>query len=546
MQLNARFFRTLAAASGLGLLPGLGLAQRPATTTPQSSMSRPQGGTPNALPAPPGQPNARPAQAPGQTPATTGGVPSNQLAQPGQTTQGTATQGTVTQGSAGTGTVRAGGSGPGYGQYPIVVGMPTGVPIRAALGPADTLRLTLQEAQQRFVQTNFQLLAQRFNVNLAQATVVQSGLRDNPNVSLLANIYNPAIKKFFPFGPQYEPDQNGNASGNTYNVQVQQLLNLSRSRAKLVELSSTNVEVQQAAFEDLLRNSRFQLSQTFNNVIAERRKLDLLRDQRDQLGRLLVGFREQLRLGTIAGFEVTRLELEQQSLEKDRSDQLIQLGQDEAALRVFMALPGTTFVAPTGQELLPAAPAQLPTLADLTALAYQFRPDLRAATRQTDYTNQNLRLQHALAVPKLAMGLSYASYGSTYPSFTALQAAIDLPVFNRNQGNIQAAQVGIQQSVLGLNQNKLQVEQDVAAAVEQIQRAADLRRSVSDQYVRTIADVSRNAANDYKRRLIDLVSFIDKFRAYNAAQINLIDISNRLEQAKQQVNFVTNTPVFAD
>ena len=86
----------------------------------------------------------------------------------------------------------------------------------------------------------------------------------------------------------------------------------------------------------------------------------------------------------------------------------------------------------------------------------------------------------------------------------------------------------------------------MAAAVEQIQRAADLRRSVSDQYVRTIADVSRNAANDYKRRLIDLVSFIDKFRAYNAAQINLIDISNRLEQAKQQVNFVTNTPVFAD
>lgn len=526
MRLTARFFRVLAAAGGLGLLPGLGRAQRMATPTPPSSMSRPPAGTPNALPAAPGQPAARPAQAPGQTPAA-GALPTNQLAQPGQA-----------------GTAPVAGS-PSYGQYPVVPGMPAGVPIRAALGAADTLRLTLQAAQQQFVQTNFQLLAQRFNVNLAQATVVQSALRDNPNLSAEVNAYNPNTKQFFPFGPGKAEDPN-NPTGNTVVLQLQQLINLSGSRAKLVQLSSTNAEVQQAAFEDLLRTSRFQLSQTFFNVVAERRKLDLLRAQRDQLARLLVGFREQLRLGTVAGFEVTRLELERQSLEKDRSDQLTQLGQDESALRVFLALPGTTFVAPTGQDLLPAPPTALPTLADLTALAYQYRPDLRAATKQTDYAQQNLRLQHALAVPKLTIGADYASYGNAYAHYYGLQTAIDLPVANRNQGNIQAAQVGIQQSAQGLNQNKLQVEQDVAAAVEQVQRATELRRSVTPAYVATIADVSRNAAADYKRRLIDLVSFIDKFRAYNAAQLNLIDIGNRLEQAKQQVNFVTNTPVFKD
>jgi len=431
-----------------------------------------------------------------------------------------------------------------YGQYPVLPGAAAGTAASATPAPADTLHVTIDQALAFFMQRNYNLIAQRYSVNTAQAAVVQAGLRDNPNLGGSVNAYNPQTKTLFPFGPSNVADANGNATGNTVTANVQQLINLSRSRAKLVQLSSTNVEVQQAAFEDLLRTARYQLSQTFYNVIADRRRLDLLRQQREQLGRLLVGFREQLRLGTVAGFEVTRLELEHQGLEKDRSDQLVQLGQDEAALRVFLAVPGTSFVAPEGQELLPDAPATLPTLAELTALAYQNRPDLRAATRQIDYASQNLRLQHALAVPKLLLGLSYASYGSTYPGFYALEAAIDVPVFNRNQGNIQAAQVGIQQNTVLLNQVNLQVGQDVAAALEQLQHASDLRQRLTPQFVNSIQEVSRNATRDYQRRLIDLVSFIDKIRAYKDAKLLLIDVGNRLELAKQQVNYVTNTPVY--
>ena len=236
MRLDAFVFRTLAVAGGLGLLPGLALAQRPATTAPPSSMSRPQGGTPNALPAAPGQPGAHPAQAPGQTSTPAGGLPSNQLAQPGQSAPAPA---------AGTGGTLPAGS-PGYGQYPVVPGVPTG----KALGPTDTLRVTLPQAQQQFLQANYQLIAQRFNVNLAQATVAQSALRDNPNLSAEGNLYNPTTHQIFPFGSSQHVDAQGNTTGNTVSLQLQQLINLSGSRAKLLQLSSTNVEVQQAAFED--------------------------------------------------------------------------------------------------------------------------------------------------------------------------------------------------------------------------------------------------------------------------------------------------------
>ncbi|RZL15944.1 MAG: TolC family protein, partial [Hymenobacter sp.] len=419
------------------------------------------------------------------------------------------------------------------------LGAPAGVP--ALTTPTDTLRLTLDQAQARFMQANFQLLAQHFNIDVANAAIRQALLRDNPNLQMEVNAYNPNTGAFFPLKKQTDPVT---PTGGTFVAQIQQLIDISGRRSKLVQLSRTGVAVQQAAFEDLLRQARFQLVQSFYNVSAERRKLNFTEQERTQLGRLLAAYRERLRLGVVASYEVTRLELEQQSLERDRADLLNQLTQDQATLRVLLAAPGTAFVAPQGVEFLPAAPASVPALADLETQAFALRPDLRAATQQTAYTEQNLAVQRSLAVPKLMVGADYASQGNTYVHYVGLQTAIDMPVFNRNQGNIQAAKIGIQQSSFALNGVHLQVEQDVAGAYEQLQRAITLRQSITPDYLARTANVSRDAVADYNRRLIDLVSFIDKFRAYKEAQLGLIDISSRLLQSEQQVNFATNAKVF--
>jgi len=424
-----------------------------------------------------------------------------------------------------------------------------GTPAAAGTASPDTLRLTLAQAQEQFLSRNFALLAQHFNVNIAQAAVRQALLRDNPNFFVLNNLYNPVSKSFFPFNfnTGYDPanvDPNGVNASNTVNLQVTQLFSLTGVRRKAGDAARATAEVAQAQFEDAVRQGRFQLSQTFFNILAERRRLVLLLVERRQLTRLLAGTRERLRLGTVPGFDVTRLELEQQTLETQRLDQLNQLSQDQSTLRVLLAVPGSTFVVPVGQPDLPDAPTTLPTLAELQAQAVAHRPDLLAAQRGTVYADQNLRYQRAVATPKLNLGLSYANQGNAYNNFYGIQAGIDLPVFNRNQGNVQAARFTIQQNGLQLSQARIQVEQDVAAAYEQLERARALRQSLTPEYLRRIQNVSRDATADFNRRLIGLVDFIDKIRAYKDAQLSLIDIGTRLQQAEQQLNFTTNTVVF--
>ena len=423
----------------------------------------------------------------------------------------------------------------------------------AAAGTAspDTLSLTLAQAEQQFLERNYSILAQRFNVSIAQAAVQQALLRDNPNIFLLNNLYNPVSGKFFPFNftNGYNPDPanvgaNGESAANTVNLQVQQLFNLTGARRKAGDAAQANAQVQQALFEDAVRQGHNQLAQTFYNVLAERRRLALLLAERQQVTQLLTGTREQLRLGVVPGFDVTRLELELQTLETQRLDQLNQLSQDESTLRVFVATPGSTFIAPVGEPDLPEAPTSIPALADLQAQALEHRPDLLAAQRNTVYADQNLRLQRALATPKLAVGVNYANQGNAYPNFYGVQAGIDVPVFNRNQGNIASARYTIQQNGFQLGQAKIQVEQDVVQAYEQVQRATALRKSLTPAYLTNIQNVSRDATSDFNHRLIGLVDYIDKIRAYRDAQLSLIDISTRLQQARQQLNFVTNTPVF--
>lgn len=56
--------------------------------------------------------------------------------------------------------------------------------------PTAVRRLTLKEAEQRFLKCNLSLLAERYNVDIAQARLLQAGLFDNPVISSDKNVYN--------------------------------------------------------------------------------------------------------------------------------------------------------------------------------------------------------------------------------------------------------------------------------------------------------------------------------------------------------------------
>src|ERR1700733_9393173 len=66
----------------------------------------------------------------------------------------------------------------------------------------DTTRISLPQAEDSFLNKNLSLIAERYNIDIARAQVLQAKLYNNPNFQATGAIYNPEQKKAFDVSSQ--------------------------------------------------------------------------------------------------------------------------------------------------------------------------------------------------------------------------------------------------------------------------------------------------------------------------------------------------------
>lgn len=111
------------------------------------------------------------------------------------------------------------------------------------------------EAERLFLQNNLLLIAEHYNVDKAEAEIVQARLLENPVLSLEQNIYNRLNKKYFDVGAQGEAI-----------VSIEQVIKLAGQRGKAVKVAGLNKEVVSRQFEDVVRTLAGELRQRFISV----------------------------------------------------------------------------------------------------------------------------------------------------------------------------------------------------------------------------------------------------------------------------------------
>ena len=119
----------------------------------------------------------------------------------------------------------------------------------------QSVKLTLQEAGQRFATCNLELIAERYNIDIAEAEVIQARLFENPVISLEQNVYNRLNGKYFDFGKEGEAV-----------VEIEQVIHLAGQRNKQVRLEKINKEIAEYQFEEVMRTLRQELNEKFVEV----------------------------------------------------------------------------------------------------------------------------------------------------------------------------------------------------------------------------------------------------------------------------------------
>ncbi|MGC4022101.1 MAG: TolC family protein [Cyclobacteriaceae bacterium] len=388
-----------------------------------------------------------------------------------------------------------------------------------AFGQDSTL--TFLQAKERLVKKNFYLLAAYYEIDQAEAQVVQSRLWYNPTFSWSQEAYNVEQNKYLKAKNQYE-------------VQINQTISIAGKHSNSVKLARINLELNKMQFSDVMRSLLFDLGSNYNNLAALEAKEALYTEVLTSYQRLIAASKKELEVGAISVTEDLRIKSEYIAVKSQALDNSNQKEQYLSQLRTLLQYPKDTLVQVT--QKIPLFNSTL-VLDTLIGRALAVRPDLKVSNLYQEYQHQNLRLQRSLAIPDLSIGYDYDKGGNYIRNYSGLVLQMPLPLFNRNQGSIKEAQFSIKQSQLQRDYLKINITNQVISSFNQYKKNYEGLTNYSDEYLNSLTQLNRNTNTYFQKRDISLLEFIDYQRIYISTNIQLIELRQQFLNSVNNLNF---------
>lgn len=387
--------------------------------------------------------------------------------------------------------------------------------------------LTLKEAELRFLERNLSLIAERYNIDMAQAQVLQAKLFENPVISLEQNVYNRLNGKYFDFGKEGEAV-----------VEIEQVIHLAGQRNKQVRLEKINKEIAEYQFEEVMRTLRQELNEKFVEVYFLSKSIAIYEKEVNSLQVLLDGMKIQQEKGNISLMEISRLESMLFSLKKEKNEQENDLLTTRGELNLLLNLPGDTQVQLSlDEEVLQQLDLSQLSFADLKAIINE-RPDQKIARSTVNASRANLKLQKSMAFPEFSVKGNYDRVGNFINDYFAIGVSLSVPIFNRNQGNIKAARFSIQQAGVQQEYAANRADMELFTAYTSLEKATQLYQSTNMDLERNFEKLITGVNENFTRKNISLLEFIDYYDSYKETCIQLYEIKKNVFLAMENLNTV--------
>ncbi|MFN3875404.1 MAG: TolC family protein, partial [Flavobacteriales bacterium] len=177
------------------------------------------------------------------------------------------------------------------------------------LSPAqDTLRVTLAEADQLLQQRSLVLLAQRYQVEMAEAERVQARLFTNPSIATEWSI-RPGAGRFFDVA----------APDGQMAVHAKKLFRIAGQRSLAARAAASRVKLAEAEYADVAAALRFELHRMLYRQFYLEKAATAIASQLDLLKGVADAYGDQFDKGNVSLKEVARLRTAYFNLNDDRT-----------------------------------------------------------------------------------------------------------------------------------------------------------------------------------------------------------------------------------
>jgi cobalt-zinc-cadmium efflux system outer membrane protein len=420
--------------------------------------------------------------------------------------------------------------------WPLIVLGVTGMfaPVRAA-GQAGVqtapqslpARLTLDDAIVLALKHNHSLQAARTTILQNQAQEITANLRPNP-VALVDEQYMPF------FSPSAFTADYINQSA-VYDLGFAYLIERGKKRQHRLEAAKGQTAVTSATVDDNERTLTFNVASQFISAVLAQADVDLAEKDLASFQQTVDISQASFTAGAMSGGDLLKIKLQLLQFQMDVSAAKLARVQALASLRQLL-----------GYELVPESYEVVGDLEykpvklgedDLKAMALRQRPDVRAAQLGVTAAQSQFTLSKANGKKDLGVTFTYNHLGGVNTG--SLFFNIQMPIFDRNQGEIARTQYAITQSQELSSEQASIALTDVTNSYEALRTDDQVVQLYQSGYLKNAEDSRDISQYAYQHGSASLLDYLDAERSYRVTELTyrqaLASYMTSLEQLRQAV-----------
>lgn len=402
---------------------------------------------------------------------------------------------------------------------------PVSNPPRPTPQEQSATRISLEEALRLALQHNHALLAARTMILQNQAQETTANLRPNPTISW--------DSQFFPlFSPsQFSADYLENQA--QFDLGIGYTFERGKKRQHRLQAAKDQTAVTRSQVADNERTLTFNVAQQFIAALLAQSTLDFAQQDLDSFKQTQDISESRYKAGDMSEGDLLKIKLQLLQFQQDVNTARLSKVQALAALRQLIGFESV----PDNYDVQGGLDYQAVHMGldDVKALALRSRPDLIAA--QQSVTAARSQESLAEANGKRDLGASFSYTHTAGINSGAFFFNMELPIFDRNQGEIARTKYAITQSeelALEASEQVLSDVVDAYAALHSNDEIIQLYRSGYVDQAKQSRDITEYA---YKRGAASLLDFLDAERTYRSNQLAyrqaLASYMTALEQLRQ-------------
>ncbi len=395
-----------------------------------------------------------------------------------------------------------------------------------AVAPDPSGVLTLGEALALALARSPELAGDAYDVRIAEARALQASLVPNPVGGVM-------VENFAGSGP-FDGSDNAMTT-----LRISQLIELAGKREKRTAVARGEAALAGWDYETQRLALLVTTASRFIDVLANQRRLELARQQLELAEAVHRIVSDRAAAGVVAGAERDRsaVRVSQERIALERIERRLTASRHQLA--AIWGAKAVTFDGVAGDL---DALAAVPGYEALSLLAVQ-NPRIARWDDEIAQRRAAIALEQSQAIPDVSVGPGIRYMNDIDERAMVVEAMVELPIFDRNQGNILAARYALARARFQKQAAEAAVQQELATALSELSAAYRTATILRDETLPAARSAFEAARDAFRAGATDFINVLDAQRTYIDVEQQYLDALAEYHTARNTVDGLVGEPV---